>query len=36
MKANPDFNDTLREEGEDAARARHDRAKAYTRPHDAK
>jgi RecA-family ATPase len=29
MKENPDINDTLREHGQDAVRARHDRAKKY-------
>ena len=29
MKENPDINDTLREHGPDAVRARHDRAKKY-------
>ncbi|MGC2410951.1 MAG: AAA family ATPase [Methyloceanibacter sp.] len=31
MKVNPDINDTLREEGEEAVRARHDNAKQYQR-----
>jgi hypothetical protein len=29
MKESPDINDTLRTEGEDAARARHDRAQRF-------
>jgi hypothetical protein len=32
MKASPDINDTLRNEGPDAVRQRHDRAKKYSRP----
>jgi hypothetical protein len=31
MKENPDINDTLRDEGEDAVRKRHDRARKYER-----